>query len=202
MIKPLFRHFNLILTISLVSWLLVIPIGISDASDEFFEIKPKLNIKKPPNKEERLTYARALYKKINQIYDAIPNLSPSQKKWLDSEMSSENVFRRIEVFESDEKYLQDTKSKVETIQLILTAIVDGNYQEQREETFSWLLIASGMVEWDIPWGIAELVNRKLITISSDKRFGEREVIAMTFNRIGRSILNTIVTSYLSKRLPE
>ena len=45
MIKPLFRHFNLILTISLVSWLLVIPIGISDASS----VKVEKNIERLRN---------------------------------------------------------------------------------------------------------------------------------------------------------
>ncbi len=59
-----------------------------------------------------------------------------------------------------------------------------------------------MMDWHLPFGISELVNRKLITISSDKRFGEREVIAMVFNKTVSSILTAIVANHLLKRLPE
>ena len=196
------KQFILILTISLVSWLLVILTGISDASDEFFEIKPKLDLNKPPNKEERLAFAKSLYEKINQITDAIPILSPSQRKWLEAEMSSDNVFMQLKVYETDEKYLRDTKAEIEIIRFQLIQIIDAKYQGQREEVFYWQIIASGMMAWQLPFNISELVNRKLITISSDKRFGDRDVVAMVFNQTGSSILNAIVANYLLKRLPE
>jgi hypothetical protein len=196
------KKFILTLTISLISWLLVIPAGITNASGVFFEIKPKLDINKPPNKEERLAFAKSLYEKINQIADAIPNLSPSQKKWLEAEMSSDNTTRIYNAYESDEKYLKDIKITVELLRFQLIQIIDAKYQGQRQEVFYWQIIASGVMDWQLPFNISELVNRKLITISSDKRFGNREVVAMVFNQTGSSILNAIVTNYLLKRLPE
>ncbi len=79
-------------------------------------------------------------------------------------------------------------------------IIDAKYQEQREEALSWQLIASGMMDWKLPFGISELVYRKLITISSDKRFGDRDLVAMVFNKTGSSILTAIVANHLLKRL--
>jgi hypothetical protein len=84
----------------------------------------------------------------------------------------------------------------------LIEIINAKYQEQRGEVYWWQLVAAGMMDWQLPFCISELVNRKLITISSDKRFGDRDAVAIVFNTTGSSILTAIVLNHLLKRLPE
>ena len=135
---------DMIRKIIIIIFLLLISTSTSDAS-VFFEIKPKLDRNRPANKHERLNFAKALHKRIDQMYNAIPYLSPSQEKWLKSEISTENPFRVIKAYESDEFYLQNIKVRLKNILAALTMIIDGKYQEQRHEILAWLAESGGQI---------------------------------------------------------
>ena len=179
---------------------LLISTGTLDASI-FFEIKPKLDLNRPANKQERLNFAKALHKRIFQVYDAIPHLSPSQEKWLKNEISAKNQLRALKAFQSDEMYLQDIKERLEYILNSLRMIINGKYKEQRHEILAWLDVAYGMMHVGLFSGIAELVNRNLVNFS-DERFGNSDLMLVTFNSIGRSILIAVIGPYIAGQLPE
>jgi hypothetical protein len=190
----------MIRNIVIVIFLVLISTSISDAS-VFFEIKPKLDPNRPPNKQERINFARALYKKFYEMNDAIPNLSPSQEKWLKSEELSENPYRKLKAHESDEHYLQDTKERLENILKALGIIINGLHKDQKHEVLYWLGVADGMIDFNLSLGIAELVNRNLV-IFSDERFGNSDLMLWVFGKIGRSILSAVIAPYIMGQLPE
>lgn len=165
-----------------------------------------LRVDKPPKKEERIAFARALRKEIDQIHNLIPNLSPSQEKWLHAQLSSNNTNRKTKAYESDEFVLQTTKSKTGEIKTILEEIIEGNVSgqlmNQRDEVFNWLYVSTGLIDFYIPLGIAKLINKKLIIIPEDGSLGEIGALGLRFNGIGSSILTAIVGSYIVGKLPE
>ncbi len=165
-----------------------------------------LKVDTPPKREERIAFAQALLKEIDQIHSLIPNLSPTQKKWLNAQLSSSNTNRKNRAYKSDEFVLQTTKSKIGEIKIILEEIIDGNFlgqlMNQRNEVYNWLYVSTGLIDFYIPFGIAKLINKKLIVIPEDGSLGEIDALGLRFNGIGGSILTTIVGTYLMGKLPE
>lgn len=180
--------------------LLLISASTSDAQ-VFFEIKPELDPNRPANRHERLNFAKALRKRIDQMHEAIPNLSPFQEKWLKSAMSAKDSFRALKASESDEYYLQDIKNRLKSILTALTIVIEGKPKGQRYEVLAWLSVADAMMHYDFSSGIGELVNRGLANFGDD-RFGMRDVMLITFGSIGRSILWAMIRPYIAEILPE
>ena len=89
----------------------------------------------------------------------------------------------LKAYESDEFHLQDMKVRLKNILAALTIIIDGKYQEQRGEILAWLVVADGMMQFSFSSSIAELVNRRLVNFSSDERFGNRDVMLVTFGAL-------------------
>jgi hypothetical protein len=189
--------------------LLLISASTSDAQ-VFFEITPELYRNRPANKQVRLSFAKSLRKKFQEMYDAVPNLSPSQVKWLNTEMSSKNTYRKLKALESDEYYLQNTKRRIKNFLTGLAVIIEGKFQDpqgrrievdQRHKIWAWLGIASELMNYWFLNDIVTLVNRGLVNFS-DERFGNRDVMLTMVPPIGQSILDAIVGPYILGTLPE
>ena len=183
--------------------------GISTGAAEtstLFESNTALHVDKPPGREARIAFAKALLEEIDKIHGLIPGLSPVQKKWLDTQLSSNNSNRLNKAYESDEFVLQTTKAKIGEIKIILAEIIDGNYlgqlMNQKEEVFNWLYVSTGLIDFYIPLGFSKLFNKKLITVPSDESIEEIDTLGLRFNAIGNSILTSIVGNYISGKLPE
>jgi hypothetical protein len=194
-------------TLSLIFLILIFVSISANASDISLYINPALDPDKPADQTTRLNYAKALHKKINDIYDAIPNLSPSQEQWLKSETSTKNPQRLIKATLSDEFYLQNNKLKLKSILTCLTLIIDKKYKNQQQETMGWLVIADSIMDLWLTAGIAEIVDRGLVTILSIPKRSSDDIsnwdfISCAFNKEGRSILGAIIGPYLAGTLPK
>ncbi|MDR4503468.1 MAG: hypothetical protein MRK01_01590 [Candidatus Scalindua sp.] len=165
-----------------------------------------LKVDPAPGKEERIAFAQALRKEIDQLHSIIPDLPPTQKKWLNAQLSSSNTNRKIKAYESDEFVIQTTKSKIGEIKTILEEIIEGNVagelMNQRDEVFNWLYVSTGLIDFYIPLGVAKLINKKLIVIPDDENFEDIEALGLRFNGIGSSILAAIVGNHIMGKLPE
>ncbi len=188
---------------------LLISANTSDAQ-VFFEIKPELNRNRPANKQLRLSFAKSLRKRFQEMYDAVPNLSPSQEKWLNTEISSKNAYRKLKAMDSDEYYLQNTKRRLKNSLTVLAVIIEGKLQDtqgrrievdQRHKIAAWLSIASELMDYRFLDQIVTLVNRGLANFS-DERFGNRDVMLIMVPEIGKSILFAVVGPYILGTLPE
>ena len=181
--------------------LLIMPTTTVTAST-FFEIKPELDPNRPASKNERLIFARALYEKFETIYKAIPNLSPSQEKWLESETSADDPSRVMRAYQSDEAYLKNTKQMLKSLLDTLVFISQNEEGDRRHEILSWLVVADRMMYFALSSHITEVVNRRLAFFSSDERFGDDSCMIITFDAIGHSIQNSIIAPYIAEILPE
>ncbi|GJQ57381.1 MAG: hypothetical protein D8M57_18740 [Candidatus Scalindua sp. AMX11] len=165
-----------------------------------------LKVDPPPKREERIAFAQALLREIDEIHVLIPDLSPDQKKWINKQLSSSNSNRKFKAYESDEFVLQTTKSKLGEIKIILEEIIDGNFLgqaiNQENEVFKWLYVSTGLIDFYVPFGVTKLINKKLITVPDDKRFEQIGAIGLRFNGIGSSILTAIVGNFITGKLPE
>ncbi|MDR4499308.1 MAG: hypothetical protein MRK02_15535 [Candidatus Scalindua sp.] len=204
LVKSAFAH-TVMATIVLVFVFNGISGGASGPST-LFESSSALHVDKPPKREARIAFAKALLEEVDQIHGLIPNLSPTQKKWLDTQLSSNNSNRINKAYESDEFVLQTTKAKIGEIKIILEEIIEGNYlgqlMNQKKEVFNWLYVSTGLIDFYIPLGVAKLLNKKLISVPSDESFVEIDSLGLRFNAIGNSILTSIVGNYIDDKLPE
>lgn len=181
--------------------LLITPVTAVNAST-FFEIKPELDSSRPASKKERLIFAKALYEKLEPIYKAIPNLSPAQEKWLESERLSDDPSRVIRADQSDEAYLQNTKQMLRTLLDTLVFIFRNAEGDRRHEILSWLVVADRMMYFALSSHITEVVSRRLASISPDERFGDDSCMIIAFDVIGHSIQNSIIAPYIAEILPD
>ena len=156
----------------------------------------------PSNRIQRLELARALNGEIRKIYDAIPNLRPDEKRWLDDEMNSDNVNRKLKAVQSKEYTVQQAKKQVGTFKSITEMLVQGKYEDQRKEVILWLGIAAGLMSYAFSSNISELVQSKAVTIDGESRYGELNFMLFVCGAIGQHILGAIVGPYLMGQLPD
>jgi hypothetical protein len=191
----------MVFVISLASWLLVASTGIA-ASTSWVSTHCNIDfLPGSPDKKERLDHAKSLYKLINLIHKSIPTLSPSEKKWLNAEMRSGGK-RMMDVWDTDEYLLHMAKEEVDSLKNNLSSIIDGDYKDQKSEVYFWLNVADKMMRGDMGGRISKLVQKGLISISSDSDWDNGELIRNIFDGYGSNILTSIVQFHIDEWLSE
>jgi len=73
---------------------------------------------------------------------------------------------------------------------------------QKSEILAWIGVADMFKDTMLAWDISELVNRKLIVISWDDRYKERDVIGFCGDQIGKQIFLNIVGPDITRAVPD
>lgn len=96
------------------------------------------------DRNERIEYAKKLKIFFDDIDKGIPNLSPSQYKWLENEINeynkTNNIRRFLEVTNTKEFILDSSKKSISRIRLILTIIILT--KDIKVELYNWIEITS------------------------------------------------------------
>ncbi len=170
-----------------------------DASDALACVKFEsashrlFNGKDKSSKKQELV--KQIYDHMVKVNDVIPNLSPAEKKWLESEMSAKDTTRRVKALFGTESLLEQAKEGVTALVVFSKQILDGNYRHQRGEVELWALIATMLIDSRITQDLVTLHERKVITIPDLSASGER-AWPFSCSITARNIMGSIVIPYL------
>lgn len=133
--------------------------------------------------------------------DAIPELSPAQKQWLDGELSSGSGLtkRVLDAMDSSEYLLSQTKQQLVGTIRTLNLIVNGELKTLRQEALGWAIISYNLTDASFGSNVQLLVSRKIVE-SPAFRYGNLH--AENLSLLGRSIMAGMVLPYLNDKLPD
>lgn len=146
--------------------------------------------------EQRQKFANQLLIEINKIYSSIPDLSPQEEKWLNSESHNENLYKKLKAFSSNENILKTTKAKIRDIKWALEAIYEKKYKSRNQEMLLWLGVLESFMQSGTAYNLSFLVNNKVITIDSKIKYDSQDLLQIAGDRISREILQKILARYL------
>jgi len=156
------------------------------------------------DRESRLKLARTLLSEVEAIYNAIPNLSPEQARWLAAERErilklKDDVAlwaRNLDtLMESKEFRLEKSKNAFGNLQIVLR-----NFNEKhtlQAEVSTWVAVAWQLVDRDPFAQLESLEKEGLIKVPKNKLCAHflGDVIA---HGLGREILRDIVLPGVNK----
>ena len=146
---------------------------------------------------ERQQFASALLAEINKIYEAIPNLTPKETAWLETELASDNQNRRLKAIGSDEYILKDLKKSVDNMKGALTAIHEKKTTDLKQEMLLWIIIADGFMHSGTAFNLSELAGKRVV-IDSKHKYNDHFVLCYSGDVIARTILIHIIAPYLAE----
>jgi hypothetical protein len=101
---------------------------------------------------DRIEYAKSLLSFFEKIDNQIPSLSPSQKQWLDSELSkfnkAQNVNRFLEITNTKEFNINLAKNDISIVVNILKKIVTESENDNNHEMYFWSLVSDNLLKRD------------------------------------------------------
>lgn len=161
-------------------------IGFIGAANQVFDAKDK------SSKEQEL--AKQIYDHMVKVDDAIPNLSPVEKKWLESEMNAKDSRRSLRALDSNEAHLKQAKEGVAVVVFLSKKILDGNYKHRQAEVESWANIAGTLLDNRISEALFILHQREVIKLP--ELAGVERLWQPSCALVARNIMYSIVISYL------
>ncbi|SRR6266542_244318 len=156
----------------------------------------------PLSNEMRVKYADVLLSEVEAIYDAIPNLSPDQERWLKNEEerieklkddSKAQGAARIGFSGSKEYRLRYARRSFENMRTVLRSM----NQAERANTaiHSWALVACLLTDGDLFLHFEWLTERSVVTLPKRVGILNKGFVA---HEIGREILQRIVFENVRK----
>lgn len=167
------------------------------ASDTFACLKlidPSVQV--ASGKLERQELAKRMYDYMLKANDVIPNLSPAEKTWLESEMNAKDARRVLKAMDSREAYLKQAKQGLTVLVLLSKRILDGDYKHQKGEVTLWAVIATVLIDTTVSEDPMILQQREVIKIPELPSGVERRHWQASCSLVARNIMGAIVIPYL------
>ena len=141
---------------------------------------------------------------FNQLNDAIPTLSPSEKAWLKREYddqiaSGKFTGRSLSAMNSREYNIRLAKRFASNNVELIGAIAGGKFTDRRKEALLWAAIADNLLDREYGQAILELVDLNVISKSVlewENYYIENQQLQ------GQFILNRLVIPFLAGTQPD
>ena len=158
----------------------------------------------PLNSELRREVAADLLARIRGINDAIPSLSPSEKKWLERERaaidpeSPSYTGRITNFYASNEATKERAKNAISLMDNSLTAITYQKAKDVKQEVLLWAIVSHYLRKVQIYEDLNRLIKRKVITTDE---YSPDSVDDLLYQGWGEEIQKSIVIPFLMENLP-
>lgn len=157
----------------------------------------------PPNQKIRQDQASEWLKCFKKVEEQIPTLSPSEKRWLETELDTELAKgkvtqRSLTARKSSEYNIHIARSHLEEIIYYLTLLANNKSVERNKEMITWSLLAHQFMDGDFWQSISVLVDQKIVNKKIDNIeafYFENFVLKAQF------IIRRVITNYLNGTLP-